>query len=55
MTWFTGTNVLAPIDYGFIGAYLVGIMILGLWLAVVSLGVNWVWRRGLRLYTAAGM
>jgi len=32
MTWFTGTNVLAPIDYGFIGAYLVGIMILGLWL-----------------------
>ncbi|MFZ4637234.1 MAG: hypothetical protein ACOYMC_07485, partial [Pirellulales bacterium] len=32
MNWFTGTNVLAPLDYGFIAAYLVGIMILGLWL-----------------------
>ena len=26
MNWFTGTNVLAPLDYGFIAAYLVGIL-----------------------------
>ena len=32
MNWLTGSNVLAPLDYAFIGAYLVGIMILGLWL-----------------------
>jgi ABC-2 type transport system permease protein len=37
------------------GSFAVAALILGLWLAVVSLGVNWVWRRGLRLYTAAGM
>ena len=30
--WLTGTNVLGPIDYAFIAAYLAGIMILGLWL-----------------------
>ncbi|MFM9023851.1 MAG: hypothetical protein ACKON7_00670, partial [Planctomycetaceae bacterium] len=30
--WLTGTNVLGPLDYAFIAAYLVGIMILGLWL-----------------------
>jgi len=29
MTIFTGTSVLAPLDYGFIAAYLVGIMALG--------------------------
>jgi Na+/proline symporter len=32
MNLFTGTNVLAPLDYGFIAVYLVGIMALGLWL-----------------------
>ena len=32
MNWFTGTNVLAPLDYAFIAAYLIGIMMLGLWL-----------------------
>ncbi|MEN9825732.1 MAG: hypothetical protein RI953_1477 [Pseudomonadota bacterium] len=32
MNWFSGTNLLGGLDYAVIGAYLVGIMILGLWL-----------------------
>lgn len=32
MNWFTGTNLLGALDYSVIGAYLVGIMVLGLWL-----------------------
>jgi ABC-2 type transport system permease protein len=30
-------------------------LILSVWLALISLLVSWIWRRGLRLYTAAGM
>lgn len=32
MNWLTGTNLLGNLDYAVIGAYLIGIMILGLWL-----------------------
>ena len=32
MNWFTGTNLLGTLDYAVIGVYLIGIMILGLWL-----------------------
>lgn len=37
------------------GSLLQATTILGVWLTVISLLLVWVWKRGLRLYTAAGM